>query len=69
MIVNEYPYKDENGVTHANLIKHYSDEGKYIIQLQTGIEYTEAVDVVPCRYTYVESDRMIESESEEVADE
>lgn len=69
MVVNEYPYKDENGVTHANLIKHYSDEGKYIIQLQTGIEYTEAVDVVPCRYTYVESDRMIESESEEVADE
>ena len=69
MVVNEYPYKDENGVTHANLIKHYSDEGKYIIQLQTGIEYAEAVDVVPCRYTYVESDRMIESESEEVADE
>lgn len=69
MVVNEYPYKDENGVTHANLIKHYSDEGKYIIQLQTGIEYTEAVDVVPCRYTYVESDRMIESESEEVANE
>lgn len=70
MVVNEYPYKDENGVTHANLIKHYSDEGKYIIQLQTGIEYAEAVDVVPCRYTYVESDRSIEeSESEEVADE
>ena len=69
MVVNEYPYKDENGVTHANLIKHYSDEGKYIIQLQTGIEYTEAVDVVPCRYTYVESDRMIESESEEIANE
>lgn len=65
MIIEQKPYIDENGVTHANLIKHYSDEGKYIIQLQTGIEYAEAVDVVPCRYTYVESDRSIEEQSEE----
>lgn len=65
MVVNEYPYIDESGEAHANLIKHYSDEGKYIIQLQTGIEYTEAVDVVPCRYTYVESERSIEEQAEE----
>ena len=70
MVVNEYPYIDENGKVHANLIKHYSDAGKYIIQVQTGIEYTEAVDVVPCRYTYVESSRDIEQpESEEMTNE
>lgn len=37
-------------------IKHYSDEGKKIRQIETGILYDEAVDVVPCRFTYEETD-------------
>lgn len=39
-----------------NLIRHYSDEGKKILQIETGILYDEAVDVVPCRFTYEETD-------------
>ena len=39
-----------------NLIRHYSDEGKKIRQIETGILYDEAVDIVPCRFTYEETD-------------
>lgn len=44
------------------LIKHYSDEGKMLLQVETGIKYADPVDVVPCRYTYVETDEFIENE-------
>lgn len=44
----------ENG-----LVKTYSDSDKYIIQNETGVEYTEAVDI-PNKYTYTESDKDIE---------
>ena len=44
------------------LVKTYSDSNKYIIQNETGIEYTEAVDV-PNKYTYTESEKDIESEN------
>ena len=42
------------------LVRHYSDEGFYIKQIETGIEYSEAVDVVPCKYTYEETDKPLE---------
>ena len=42
------------------LIKHESDAGKYIRQVETGREYSSAVDVIPCRYTYEETERDIE---------
>ena len=48
----------ENG-----LVKTYSDSGKYIIQNETGVEYTEAVDI-PNKYTYTESDKVIEKTEE-----
>lgn len=48
MVVSEYL---ENGA----LIRHYSDKGIPMIQTETGIEYEEAVDVVPCRYSYEEA--------------
>lgn len=38
----------------GKLIRHYSDEGKALVQLETGVVYDEAVDVIPCRYTYQE---------------
>ena len=38
------------------LVKTYSDSNKYIIQNETGIEYSEAVDI-PNKYTYIESDK------------
>lgn len=44
---------------NENLIRHFSDEGKKLLQVETGIVYGEAVDVIPCRYTYEEVDEKI----------
>ena len=46
----------------------YSDENFYILQEQTGIEYTEAIDVMTANYTYIETDKPIEREEEEKTD-
>lgn len=46
---------------NEKLVKHYSDEGLYIQQVETGIEYAEAVDAIPCQYTYKETDRKIQN--------
>ena len=34
---------------------HYSDIKMQIIQEETGLLYHDAVDVIPCRYTYQET--------------
>lgn len=47
MIIEEYV---------GERIRHYSDAGMKIRQIETGIIYDDAVDVVPCRYTYEETD-------------
>jgi hypothetical protein len=49
-------YIEVNGRT---LIKHVSDSGKMIRQVETGREYSSAVDVIPCRYTYEETEKDI----------
>ena len=54
---------------NERLIKHSSDNGFYIRQVETGIEYAEAIDVIPCRYTYEETDRPIEDETENIINE
>ena len=68
----QYPFTDENGTEYANLIKHYAEnengERFYIKQVETGIEYSEAVDVYPCRYTYEATDKKIETVIDEVTD-
>lgn len=46
-----------------HFIKTYSDEGKYIIQEQTGNKYGEAVDILG-KYTYIESDELIQNEED-----
>lgn len=43
----------------------YSDSGFYILQVETGIKYDEAYDVIPCRYTYEETSEKIETEEKE----
>lgn len=45
---------------NERLVKHSSDLGVYIRQIETGVEYASAVDVIPCRYTYEETEREIE---------
>lgn len=42
------------------LVKTYSDEGFRIKQIETEIVYDEAIDVIPLRYTYEETDEKVE---------
>ena len=46
-------------VEDGTRIKHYSDQDMMIRQIETDILYEEAVDYVPCRYTYEETDEPI----------
>ena len=41
--------------------RRYSDKNVMLRQVETGILYEDAVDVIPCKYTYEESDAQIES--------
>lgn len=64
----QYPYIDEEGNTYANLIKHTAEDengNKYfILQNETEVEYSEAVDVYPCKYTYTATDKLVEEEAD-----
>ena len=57
MIVKEFHRTRKDGV---NLYRTYSDTDHYIVQNETGIEYTKAIDVEDAPYTYRESERVIE---------
>jgi hypothetical protein len=46
----------------GTLIKHYSDKGVMLLQVETGDKYSDPIDVVPCRYTYEETDELIDEE-------
>ena len=66
MIKCDYLTTRSDGVI---LVKTYSTENKYIKQVETGLEYDEAVDIgvyqngyKPLKYTYVETDKTIEEE-------
>lgn len=43
-------------------IRHYSDENFKIRQIETGIIYDDALDVIPCPFTYEETSEPIEEE-------
>lgn len=58
MIVKEFYRQRKDGV---NLYRTYSDEGVYIVQNETGIEYAEAIDVEGAPYTYSETYKPIEN--------
>ncbi len=47
----------------GNLERRYSDQGMKLLQVETGFIYNDAVDIVPCPYTYEETDEPIESAS------
>lgn len=63
-IVKEYFMARKDGVI---LNRTFSDEGFFILQNETGIEYSEAVDVEDAPYTYSETDKLIPVEEEEEA--
>lgn len=57
MILTEY-------LNDGTLIKHYSDKGVMLLQIETGAKYAEPIDLVPCAYTYEETDELIEGDEE-----
>jgi hypothetical protein len=65
MIVKEFYKTREDGV---NLYRTYSDEGFYLLQNETGVEYSEAVDVESSKYTYSETDKPIETPDNEATE-
>lgn len=50
-------------LNEGTLVKHYSDQGLKLLQVETGLVYDEPVDVFPCRYTYQETAEKIELEN------
>lgn len=49
----------------GTLIKHYSDSGFMLLQVETGAKYSDPIDIFPCPYTYEETNELIETEEEE----
>lgn len=62
MIVREEYCIRADGV---KLYRTYSDANRILIQNETGIEYTEAIDVEGAPYTYSEGEAMPELMAEE----
>lgn len=62
MIIKEEFKTRADGV---KLFRTYSDEGRKIIQNETGNIYDEAIDVENAPYTYTESDEEVELTAEE----
>lgn len=53
----------------GGLIRHWSDDGHDLLQVETGNIYREAVDVTPCRFSYREVERAPERKQDQTADE
>jgi hypothetical protein len=53
----------------GTLVKHYSDKGVMLRQKETGILYSDPVDIFPCPYTYEETEELIEVEEEDTTEE
>jgi hypothetical protein len=52
-------------ISDKNLDKRYSDNGVLIRQIETDTLYSEAIDIVPCPFTYEETDIPIEDDDED----
>lgn len=53
----------------GTLIRHYSDANYMLLQVETGIKYADPIDVIPCRYTYRETDEIKDEEIAQVDEE
>ena len=57
MIITEF-------LNDGTLIRHHSDLNVLLLQNETGAKYSDPIDIVPCPYTYSETDEPIEVEEE-----
>lgn len=63
MILTEY-------LNNGTLVKHWSDKGVLLLQVETGAKYSDPVDIVPCPFTYEETNEPIDADdSYEISDE
>ena len=46
-------------------VRRYSNQKVKLRQAETGVLYDDAVDIVPCPYTYEETDIPIDEQAEE----
>ena len=53
MILKEY-------LNDGTLVRHYSDAGYLLLQVETNTKYSDPVDMMPCVYTYIETDELAE---------
>lgn len=58
----------EELVENGQRVRHYSDADLHIRQIETDTLYEDAVDVLPCRYTYEETDIPIEHDDTDAAE-
>lgn len=65
MIIKELYTARPDGV---KLFRNYSDRNVYIRQDQTGVEYADAIDVETAQYSYIETDKPIESDPDLTVD-
>ena len=42
-------------LNNETFIKHYSNTGMMLLQNETGLLYSDPIDLVPCQYTYTET--------------
>lgn len=59
MIVKELYMTRTDGV---KLYRRHSDQNVYLLQVETGIQYEEAIDVENAPYTYTETDIPVDVE-------
>ena len=52
-------------INNKELLHTYSDNNKYILQVETNVKYDEAYDIIPCKYTYKETKEEIVVEQQE----
>ena len=51
-------------INNKELLHTYSDNNKYILQVETNVKYNEAYDVISCKYSYKETEEDIVIEEE-----
>ena len=51
-------------IGNRELLHTYSDNNKYILQVETNVKYNEAYDIIHCKYTYKETNEEIVVEEE-----
>lgn len=49
-------------IFNENTVLHFSDQGMKIRQIETGFLFDEAGDLIPCEYTYEETNVPIDSD-------